>query len=205
MKSPVNKLIDPEIAAALAVKDPELGALIARLGPVSVPVFDDHYYSLVMSIVYQQLSFRAAETIFNRFLSRIDQQLVPEVVINLEEAEFRSLGISRQKARYILDISKNFIDRPDQYKTLAQRSDEEVIKLLCEIKGVGRWTAQMFLMFTLMRPDVFPVADLGIRKAMVGLYQIPADAPLAEFETLAHRWAPYRSYACHYLWHAHDN
>lgn len=205
MKSPVNKLIDPEIAASLAAKDPELGALIARLGPVSVPVFDDHYHSLVMSIVYQQLSFRAAETIFNRFLSRIDQQLIPEVVIELEESEFRSVGISRQKARYILDISKNFIDLPDQYKTLAQRSDEEVIKLLCEIKGVGRWTAQMFLMFTLMRPDVFPVADLGIRNAMVGLYQIPADAPLAQFEALAYRWAPYRSYACHYLWHSHDH
>ncbi len=204
MKSPVNIPIDPDIARELAIKDEVMAALIERQGPITIPVFEDHFYSLVMSIVYQQLSFKAAETIFNRLLNRVNDELVPEVLSEMDEAEFRSLGVSRQKARYILDISKNFIERPDQYNTLNERSDEEVIVLLSEIKGVGRWTAQMFLMFTLMRPDVFPIADLGIRTAISMLYNIPVDGPLAEFETLAHRWAPYRSYACHYLWHSHD-
>lgn len=205
MKSPINKIIGPTIARQLAAKDEVLAKLIKQQGEVSVPVFDDHFYSLVISIVYQQLSFKAAATIFGRLLDRVNHRLEPDVLIELDEAGFRSLGVSRQKAGYIRDICRSFIESPDQFNTLHERDDEEVIALLCSIKGVGRWTAQMFLMFTLMRPDVFPIADLGIRKAISLLYGIPVDAPNAEFENLAHRWAPYRSFACHYLWHSHDN
>lgn len=204
MQSPVNQKIPASAICDLAARDEVLAQMIEECGIITIPVFEDHFYSLVMSIVYQQLSFKAAETIFNRLLHRVDQNLIPEALLKLDESEFRALGVSRQKAGYILDICQKFSERPDQFQNLKSQDDDAVISTLCEIKGIGRWTAQMFLMFTLMRPDVFPVADLGIRKAISVRYGIPADAPLTEFEALAETWAPYRSYACHYLWHMHD-
>jgi len=204
MQSPVNRKIPATVVKALAARDEVLARLIENRGMISFPVFEDHFYSLVMSIVYQQLSFKAAETIFGRLVHRVNEEVVPGVLVLIDEEEYRSLGVSRQKARYILDICRNFIESPDQFRNLHSASDDEVMALLCRIKGVGHWTAQMFLMFTLERPDVFPVGDLGIRKAMSSLYNIPVDAPLAEFEGLARRWSPYRSFACHYLWHSHD-
>lgn len=178
--------------------------LIANRGPITFPVFEDHFYSLVMSVVYQQLSFKAAEIIFARLLNRVNHSLDPQVLSILEVEDYRSLGISRQKAKYILDICRHFTESPEQFQKLEKLPDNEVVELLCRIKGIGQWTAQMFLMFTLERPDVFPVGDLGIRKAISKLYEIPIDAPLPEFEGLAAQWAPYRSFACHYLWYSHD-
>lgn len=205
MKSPVNVRVDESIVAALIEKDEILGGLIRQQGTITVPVFDDHFYSLVMSIVYQQLSFKAAETIFNRLLNHVNHEVTPQRMAQIDADSFRQLGISRQKVKYIHDICRHFLELPEKFNALHQLADEEVIALLTDIKGVGQWTAQMFLMFTLMRPDVFPVADLGIRKAMRVLYQLPDDEPVATYETLAHRWKPFRSYACHYLWHSHDN
>lgn len=204
MQSPVNREIPRAAIEFLSAQDSVLKDLILSRGPITFPVFEDHFYSLVMSIVYQQLSFKAAETIFGRLVRRVNDEMTPEILILLEEDEFRALGVSRQKARYILDICSHFNESPDQFNTLHSASDEHVVELLCQIKGVGQWTAQMFLMFTLERPDVFPVGDLGIRKAISSLYGISAKAPLSEFEDLAHGWAPFRSYACHYLWHLHD-
>lgn len=204
MKSPVHKSVDPDIASSLSADDEVMSRLIAGEEELKIPVFEDYFYSLVMSIVYQQLSYKAAETIFLRLVDRVKGEIRPEILSLLKEEEYRSLGVSRQKAGYILDICRNFNEFPDQFENLHEKNDDEVIKLLTGIKGIGQWTAQMFLMFTLMRPDVFPVGDLGIRKAISGLYGIPLDAPFAEFEDLASRWAPYRSYACHYLWNMHD-
>lgn len=204
MQSSVNHPIALEIRQFLSEKDITMAELIEDRGPISVPVFEDHFYSLVMSIVYQQLSFKAAETIFNRLLERVARELTPQNLKLLTTDDFRALGVSRQKAKYIHDICHHFTTWPRRYHGLQEKEDDEVVALLCDIKGVGKWTAQMFLMFTLLRPDVFPVGDLGIRNAMTQLYGIPSDAPLREFEELALRWAPYRSYACHYLWHLND-
>lgn len=204
MKSPVNHSVSAEIITSLSEKDEVLAQLIRERGNIKIPVFEDPFYSLVMSIVYQQLSFRAAETIFNRLLERVGQDVRPEILSALEVEDYRSLGVSRQKANYILDICRHFNEYPERFSALHEMQDEAVVEALCEIKGVGRWTAQMFLMFTLIRPDVFPIGDLGIRKAISQLYDLPVDAPLPEFEKLAESWAPYRSYACHYLWHMND-
>jgi len=189
----------------LSENDPILGQLIAKRGVIEIPVVDDHFYSLVMSIVHQQLSMKAATTIFRRLQEHVNYEMLPETLWRLDEETYRSFGVSRQKAAYILDISRHFIEEPEKFHNLDKQSDHEVITNLCSIKGVGKWTAQMFLMFTLVRPDVFPVDDLGIRMAITRLYNVPKDAPKKEFELLAERWAPYRSYACHYLWGQHDS
>lgn len=189
----------------LSKNDPVLGQLIVKRGVIEIPVVDDHFYSLVMSIVHQQLSVKAATTIFRRLQEHVNYEMLPKVLWDLDEETYRTFGISRQKATYILDISRHFIEQPEKFHNLDKQSDPEVIENLCSIKGVGKWTAQMFLMFTLLRPDVFPVDDLGIRMAISRLYQVPKDAPKKEFELLAERWAPYRSFACHYLWSQHDS
>jgi DNA-3-methyladenine glycosylase II len=189
----------------LSQNDLVMSELIKRRGIIEIPVVDDHFYSLVMSIVHQQLSMKAANTIFRRLQEHVNYEMLPEILWKFDEETYRSFGVSRQKAAYILDISRHFIEQPEKFHNLDKQDDQEVIANLCSIKGVGKWTAQMFLMFTLVRPDVFPVDDLGIRMAITKLYQVPKDAPKKEFELLAERWAPYRSYACHYLWKHQDS
>lgn len=199
-----NEKVPKSIAQRLAQKDALLKPHIEQSSEMEIPYIYDPFYSLIRSVVHQQLSTSAATTIFSRLKARADDLIVPEVLHQLQTDELRQLGLSGQKVRYVHDISRQFIESPNWIDTLGKLSDEEVIKRLCKLKGIGPWTAQMFLMFTLKRPDVFPVGDLGIRKAITQLYGIPVDAPLAEFETLAERWAPYRSYASHYLWYLRD-
>jgi DNA-3-methyladenine glycosylase II len=199
------KTIPPLAIKHLYDVDPIMAGLIDKRGVIEIPEVDDHFYSLVMSIVYQQLSIKAAATIFRRLQEHVNYNMQPEVLWKLDVETYRSFGVSRQKAAYILDISRHFLEEPEKFHHLHHQTDDEVTTNLTSIKGVGKWTAQMFLMFTLLRDDVFPVDDLGIRTAITRLYQVPKDAPKKEFELLAERWAPYRSHACHYLWNQHDN
>lgn len=196
--------IPEDAAQQLVLSDQHLANLVKDLGLIRFPVYPDHFYSLVMSVVFQQLSFKGAETIFNRLVNYAGYPLEPSVLVEFSEDDFRQLGISRQKAAYINDLSWHFLNDRERFHTLHEQSDELVIKNLCEIKGIGVWTAQMFLMFTLLRNDVFPVDDLGIRKAMIRWCNLSPDAPRKAFSDYAERWRPYRSFACHYLWHAHD-
>lgn len=196
--------VPEDIARKLAEKDALLKPYIAKSTDLTIPYIYDPFYSLIRSVVHQQLSTKAAATIFERLKARAGGIVLPDVLHEIEEEELRQLGLSGQKVRYVHDISRQFVESPQWIDTLSELSDEEVIEKLCTLKGIGRWTAQMFLMFTLKRPDVFPVGDLGIRKAVSQLHGIPVDAPIAEFETLATRWAPYRSYASHYLWYLRD-
>ncbi len=196
--------IASNITEELVQRDPYLAKVIGHCGTITFPVYPDPFYSLVMSVVYQQLSFKGAETIFNRLIHAAGYPLEPDVLYEMMEEDFRSLGISRQKAGYIHDICRHFQANPDRFHTLHLQPDDEVIATLTDIKGIGLWSAQMFLMFTLIRPDVFPVGDLGIRKAMQRHCGLNADAPLNAYSEYAERWSPYRSFACHYLWHSHD-
>ncbi|TVR40527.1 MAG: DNA-3-methyladenine glycosylase 2 family protein [Cryomorphaceae bacterium] len=196
--------IETTIAEELAIRDARLARVMEQCGTITFPVYPDPFYSLVMSVVYQQLSFKGAETIFNRLIHAAGYPLEPQVLSEMMEEDFRGLGISRQKAGYIHDICRHFLANPDRFHTLHLQPDDEVIASLTEIKGIGLWSAQMFLMFTLIRPDVFPVGDLGIRKAMQRQFGLSSAAPLKEYSEYAERWSPYRSFACHFLWHSHD-
>lgn len=161
----------------------------------------NYFEALVRAIVYQQLSGKAASTIYNRFknLFEDDVGLSPENVINQTHEELRSVGLSNQKARYVHNIAEAFANG-SVTKNIDELNDVDVIENLTAIKGVGPWTAEMFLMFTLQRPDILPVTDLGIQKGMQ-LYCELEKLPGPDFmQKTAEPWRPYRTLASWYMW-----
>ncbi len=168
----------------------------------------DVYFSLTRSIVGQQLSVKAAATIFGRFMDLFESGYPsPEDVLKLSIEQLRSVGLSNQKAGYIQNVAQFAIDNDLVSMDWDNLSDSEIITLLTQIKGVGVWTVQMILMFSLQRPDVFPVGDLGIQQAMQKLYNIEEKGKklFAKMEEVALQWSPYRTLACCYLWRYKDN
>jgi len=161
-------------------------------------VYDD----LIRSILSQQLSVRAAHAIHRRFLDLFpDRRPQPAAVTHTSLEQLREVGLSRQKARYVKNVARYFSELGlDQ--DWSQCSDEEIIQQLTQIKGVGRWTVEMILMFTLGRPDVLPLDDLGIRQAMTRLYEVDETGRQLkpQLREIAEAWRPYRSFACFYLW-----
>lgn len=187
----------------LSKKDSLLGQLIARQSPVDWPQRKGYFYSLCRSIIGQQVSVAAARSIFNR-LERATQ-MKPEVIAQLNEEALRSYGISHQKATYIQDLSRHFVQNPDVFNHLDTLSDEGVIKELRDVNGIGRWTAEMFLIFTLQRFDVFAVDDAGLHRAMQKLYGWEKIPRRQELEQFALKWHPHRSVACLHLWQSLNN
>ena len=190
----------------LSAADERLGALIARVGPCLMgarAAESDHFEGLVSAIVSQQLSTKAAATIFARVKALgLDEtgKLHSATLLARDEATLRGAGLSGQKTRYIRDVCDKVCSGALALHTLHEQDDEAVIEALCSIKGVGRWTAEMFLMFRLGRPDVLPVGDLGIQKGMMrlfGLRKLPTPEKMVK---LAKPFQPYRSAACWYLW-----
>lgn len=164
------------------------------------------YAALVRSIVYQQLSGKAADTILRRFLALFPGTGYPkpEAVLKMKDTKMRSAGLSGQKASYIKDLSSKFLDgtiEPKKFKTM---SDEEIREHLIAVKGIGRWSADMFLMFALNRPDVLPIGDLGIRKGFQKLFKMKELPDPKKMERLAEPWRPYRTIASWYLWRLAD-
>ena len=163
------------------------------------------FNSLTRSIVYQQLSGKAAATIFGRVVEAAKcDPLTPKAVLKIQPERLRAAGLSQQKASYVRDLAEKTRDGVVEFSRLAFLSDDEVITHLTQVKGVGVWTAQMLLMFALGRPDVLPVADLGIRNAMQKAYVLDAPPKAKEMEALAEKWRPYRTVACWYLWRSLD-
>ena len=161
------------------------------------------YASLLQSIVSQQLSVKAAATIYKRFLELFeDEGPHPRALLNKSVEELRMVGLSRQKSSYMHNIAAFFVANQLEDIDWTKKSDAEIIQLLTEIKGVGLWTVQMILMFSLQRKDVFPAADLGIQQAMKKLYGIEGKGRglIVEMEKIALAWSPYRTLACRYLW-----
>lgn len=188
---------------ALATLDPQLGELITGQQLAPRPLRTDYYASLCRSIIGQQVSVAAATTIFGRFQEHTAMQ--PSRAVSLDEATIKAIGLSKQKAGYIQDLARHFADDPAVYNHLEQQSDQQVIIELTAIKGIGVWTAQMFLMFTLGRPDVFAPDDVGLQRAMMRLYGWDSLPPKAKLQTTAAVWQPYRTVACLHLWHSLDN
>jgi DNA-3-methyladenine glycosylase II len=188
------------------LKDRYLGELVEKWGNCTIkPSKKTQYFEdLVDSITSQQLSGKAAATIFNRVKEVCGEKITPECLIKLETEELRKCGLSYAKCSYVKDLASRAISGELKISSLDKLSDEEVISELVEVKGIGRWTAEMFLMFSLARPDIFPVDDLGIQKGFVKIIGKKWDKIKAARFAEKH-WKPYRSIASWYLWRSLEN
>jgi DNA-3-methyladenine glycosylase II len=193
--------------AALRTGDPVLRSLIDAVGTDGIGEWrvarrGDHYGALVRSIVGQQLSTRAARAIYARLTERFGgRPPTPEEVLADDPDELRvAVGLSHAKVRYLRSLAEHVLDGSLKLDRLSRLSDEEVIAELVAVKGIGQWSAHMFLMFDLQRPDVLAVGDLGIRKAMMRLYGLRELPGSDEMELIAEPWRPYRTIACQFLW-----
>ena len=186
----------------LSKVDPQLGILIRTIGKYSIKIRANAFQSLVESIIYQQLAGRVANVIYGRFIKYYNNVMpTPMEIISTSDIELKSkVGLSSKKIQYLKDLSTRVVEQKLDLDLLSTISDEEVINQLIQVKGIGRWTAEMFLIFCLGRPDVLPVTDLGIRKAMQKLYSIPELPKPEEMLAIAQSWRPYRTIATWYLW-----
>ena len=182
--------------------DQYLAEIIKAVGSYSIKVRNDSYLSLVEAIIYQQLAGSAASTIYNRFLGYYNGPIPkPEQILSSSETDLRAkVGLSRMKIAYLKDLAVHIADGRLILNNLPSMTDEEVISQLTRVKGIGRWTAEMFLIFCLGREDILPVTDLGLRTAMKRTYllnELPKPNTMIE---IASPWRPYRSIATWYLW-----
>ena len=181
-------------------RDPVLSGIIDRVGDYGIEFRDPDFETLVKSIVYQQLSGRVASVIFGRVVKAAGGKLTPESILKLRPGRMRALGLSGQKTAYIRDLARHTRDGKVDFAELLELSDEAVIERLTEVKGIGVWTAHMFLIFALRRTDVLPMGDLGIRAAIRKAYGFAELPEAVEMEALAARWRPYCTVASWYLW-----
>lgn len=188
----------------LKAADPILASLIERVGPYRMNYDEPAFASLAEAIVYQQLHGKAAATIFKRLTDLAGLPLTPQGILKLSEEQLRGVGLSKQKLSYLRDLAAKTHSGELEFRGLAELADEEVIKLLTQVKGIGVWTAHMFLMFSLRRPNVLPTGDLGIQMAIRRHYRKRKLPKPKQMEKLARCWEPYRSVACWYLWRSMD-
>lgn len=179
-----------------------MAALIERVGPCGLTFSPPTFESLARSIVYQQISIRAARSIYLRLLEEcsVEEVLNAEALAAASPETLRACGLSAQKASYLRDLAKFTVEQRLDFARLPQLSDEEVIAALTVVKGIGVWTAQMFLIFSLQRPDVLPAGDLGIRNAVKKLHGLRELPSPSEVEIRGRKWRPYASVASWYLW-----
>jgi DNA-3-methyladenine glycosylase II len=181
--------------------DPVLSSVIERVGRYGIQYRDPNFETLVRSIVYQQLSGRVALVIFGRLTGLVPNgKLTPEAILRLTPARMRKAGLSKQKTTYIRDLARKTARGALKFETLPEMPDHQVIELLTQVKGIGVWTAHMFLLFALQRPDVLPTGDLGIRMAVRKAYGLDELPDPEHIEEIAARWRPYCSVATWYLW-----
>jgi DNA-3-methyladenine glycosylase II len=188
----------------LKKSDPVLRAIIERVGPCRMEYGVPEFSSVAEAIVYQQLNGKAAVTIFNRFAALAGDPLTPEGILKLSDERLRSVGLSKQKSAYLKDLSAKTAAGLLDFARLPELSDEEVIQHLTQVKGVGVWTAHMFLMFSLRRPNVLPTGDYGVQMAIKKHYKKRKLPKPKDMEKIARAWEPYRSVACWYMWRSLD-
>ena len=183
--------------------DPALGAIIDSVGPLTVRLAEDRFVELAASIVSQQLSVKAADTIWGRFAAL--GPVTPQAVLGHAEETLRAVGLSGAKARYMRDLAGHVADGRLDLVAIDDLDDEAVIEALTQVKGIGRWTAEMYLIFALGRPDVLALDDLGIRRAAGWVPGHERPATREELEEAGERWSPHRSTASRYLWASLNN
>ena len=189
-----------EAIVHLRQADPVMRGIIDQVGAYQIQFRDPDFETLVKSIVYQQLSGRVAGVIFGRVTDAAGGRLTPESILKLRPVRMRTLGLSSQKTAYIRDLARHARDGRVVFEELARLPDEAVIERLTEVKGIGVWTAHMFLIFALRRQNVLPTGDLGIRNAIRKAYGLEELPKPAEMEALSEPWRPYRTVASWYLW-----
>jgi len=189
-------------------RDKHLGAFIKQHGPITHrrPHKGGAFQSLAEAIVYQQLSGKAAGTILKRFVALFPKKKfpAPQDVLRIKTEKLRSAGLSGQKALYLKDLAAKFNDGTINPELFPKMSDAEIIEHIVTVKGIGEWTAQMFLMFTLARPDVLPTGDLGIQKGFQKLFALRNRPSPKQMEKLASGWQGHRTVACMYMWRLQD-
>jgi 3-methyladenine DNA glycosylase/8-oxoguanine DNA glycosylase len=181
-----------------------LCAIIERVGPCRIQYGPPEFHHLAEAIIYQQLHGKAAATIFKRFAALAGEPLTPAGILKLTDEQLRGVGLSKQKSSYVKDLAAKTAAGLLDFAKLPKLSDDEVIKHLTQVKGVGVWTAHMFLIFSLRRPDVLPTGDFGVQSAIKKLYRKRKMPKPKDMEKIARAWAPYRSIACWYLWRSLD-
>lgn len=180
--------------------DPILHKVVMSNGEILLHTRDTPFRHLVRIIAGQQLSVKAAETIYGRLEHILGKGYVPNDILNCEDNNLRSIGLSRSKTIYLKAVAEAAGDKGQNFDELFQLNDDEIIQILTSIKGIGIWSAQMFLMFHLQRPDVFAAGDLGVKKAMCNLYGYDIKHPHKLWVERAEKWSPFRTLACLHLW-----
>jgi DNA-3-methyladenine glycosylase II len=190
----------------LCKADSNIEKIIKIVGKYSIKIRNDPFQSLIESIIYQQLAGKAANAIYNRFLNYYDnKQVTPARILNSPNDNLKKVGLSNRKIDYLKDLASHVYDGRINLEELPTMNDEEIINKLVNVKGIGRWTSEMFLIFSLGRKDVLPVTDLGVRKAIYKVYslsELPKPDTMVE---IAEPWRPYRSIATWYLWKSLSN
>lgn len=209
MNSESHKMTPESVHQAereLAAIDPVMRQVISAHGPCPLGAGRPDYFStLAGSIVSQQLSTKAADTIGKRVIALTgEKKFVARALADTSHEDLRAAGLSNNKARFIHALAEETLDGRLNFRSLAQLSDERVIERLVELKGIGRWTAEMFLMFALKRSDVAAPDDVGLQRAMYELYGLRKRPSARRFHQIAKPWSPYRSVACWYLWRTVD-
>jgi DNA-3-methyladenine glycosylase II len=188
---------------ALARRDPVMGAILRQHPRVYMMVRGEPFMTLARAICGQQISVKAAQSVWNRVVSCCGT-INPQSVLARKRTELRACGLSDRKTEYIADLAQHFVDGKIHARDWPQMSDEEIIAELTDVRGIGRWTAEMFLMFNLLRPDVFPLDDLGLQKGIRVAYFKGRKVSLARMRKLGESWRPWRSVATWYLWRSLD-
>jgi DNA-3-methyladenine glycosylase II len=188
----------------LKKSDPVLRAIIERVGPCRIEFGPAEFSSLAEAIVYQQLNGKAAVTIFNRFAALAGEPITPDGILKLSDEQLRSVGLSKQKSAYLKDLAAKTASGVLDFSRLQELPDEEVIQHLTQVKGIGVWTAHMFLIFSLRRPNVLPIGDYGVQVAVKKHYKKRKLPKPKDMEKIARAWEPYRSIACWYMWRSLD-
>ena len=188
-------------------RDPVLGALIRKHGACGLASAQrsDHFSALVRAITGQQLSTKAAATIYGRLVALMPDGVTHEALAAVSDDQLRAVGMSRQKGAYFRDLCDKVASGALPLHSLEAMSDDDVIAALTQVKGIGRWSAEMFLMFRLHRPDVLPVGDLGIVNAVKNVYRLRKKPTADRIHKIGEAWRPYRSVASWYLWRSLDN
>ena len=181
--------------------DPILYSVIEKVGVYGSKISDDYFLELCEIIINQQLSDKAAATIFARFKRLFPQKkITPEVLLKLSAEKIQSCGTSRAKVSFLKDLAKKVLAEELRLDQLNKLSDDLIMKELTKVKGIGPWSVEMFLMFTLGREDVFSYGDLGLKNAIKKLYKFKKEPTREQIEKIVEKWKPYRTYACRILW-----
>lgn len=186
--------------------DSNLERIIKIVGKYYINIRNDPFQSLVESIIYQQLAGKAANAIYNRFINYYNnKQITPTLILNSPNDNLKKVGLSNRKIDYLKDLALHVYDGRINLEELSKMNDDEIINKLVNVKGIGRWTSEMFLIFSLGRQDILPVTDLGVRKAIQKIYSLSELPKPNIMMEIAKPWRPYRSIATWYLWKSLSN